>query len=140
MCDYSIVNTASRPAVVGDKLFTKNFGGGTRGFAGTDDPNVAVCVRPGTELAFTDDILVYARSGNTPHRTAIFRQVNKGQPHMHHDALEFPDGTSCLLTFLTEGQKAPVLQLPATPKTAEEAKEQERLPMTERSQPATIYG
>ena len=32
----------------------------------------------------------------------------------HHDALEFPDGQFVLLTFLQEGQKATVLQLPAS--------------------------
>ena len=55
-------------------------------------------------------------------RTAIFRQINKDKPRMHHDALEFPDGTCVLLTDLREGQEATVLQLPAQPKTlAEEA-------------------
>jgi hypothetical protein len=31
----------------------------------------------------------------------------------HHDALEFPDGCTVLLTLLCEGQEATVLQLPA---------------------------
>ena len=44
----------------------------------------------------------------------------------HHDALEFPDGQVVLLTFLTEGQQATVLQLPAEPKTAVEAEAQRR--------------
>jgi hypothetical protein len=48
------------------------------------------------------------------HRTAIFRQVNKAVPSTHHDALEFPDGTIVLLTFLEVGQQATVLQLPVT--------------------------
>ena len=34
--------------------------------------------------------------------------------HTHHDALEFPDGQVVLLTRLCEGQRATVLQLPAT--------------------------
>jgi hypothetical protein len=46
-------------------------------------------------------------------RTAIFRQVNLGNPHTHHDALEFADGEIVLLTYLMEGQQATVLQLPA---------------------------
>jgi hypothetical protein len=61
------------------------------------------------------------------HRTAIFRQVNKDQPRVHHDALEFPDGQTVLLTDLLEGQAATVLQLPAQPVTAAEAKAQERV-------------
>ena len=55
------------------------------------------------------------------HATAIFRQVNKNEPMMHHDALEFPDGRIVLLTRLSEGQEATVLQLPAQPATAAEA-------------------
>jgi hypothetical protein len=51
-------------------------------------------------------------------------QGNKDQPRTHHDALEFPDGTSVLLTDLLEDQEATVLQLPAQPKTpAEEVAE-----------------
>jgi hypothetical protein len=35
---------------------------------------------------------------------------------VHHDALEFPDGETVLLTRLCEGQHATVLQLPASPR------------------------
>ena len=52
MCDYSLELVRSRPAKVGDKLVTRDFGTGTRGFAAADDPGLAVCVMPGTELAF----------------------------------------------------------------------------------------
>ncbi|MGA7663582.1 MAG: hypothetical protein WBW13_01835, partial [Pseudolabrys sp.] len=61
------------------------------------------------------------------HATAIFRQVNKTEPMMHHDALEFPDGRIVLLTRLTEGQEATVLQLPAQPTTVAEAVAQKRI-------------
>jgi hypothetical protein len=61
------------------------------------------------------------------YQTAIFRQVNKDQPRVHHDALEFPDGQTVLLTELVEGQEATVLQLPAQPKTAAEAEAQQRV-------------
>jgi len=30
MCDYSLLNVRSRPAKVGDKLTTRDFGSGTR--------------------------------------------------------------------------------------------------------------
>jgi hypothetical protein len=46
---------------------------------------------------------------------------------MHHDALEFPDGQTVLLTELVEGQKATVLQLPAQPKTPAEEAAQRRV-------------
>ena len=51
MCDYSLQNVKSRPAKVGDKLTTRNFGTGTIGFAASEDDSVAVCVLPGTELS-----------------------------------------------------------------------------------------
>jgi hypothetical protein len=126
MCDYSLMHVKSRPASVGDKLRTTNFGTGTRGFAGINDPTTAVCVLPGTELAFDSEIRVYGSASNTPHKTAIFRQINREQPHMHHDALELPDGQTLLLTFLCEGQGATVLQLPAKPASEAEARAQER--------------
>jgi hypothetical protein len=133
MCDYSLHNVKSRAAKVGDKLTTRNFGTGTRGFAASEDADMAVCVMPGTELAFSREVACTASgflglgARRMKHRTAIFRQVNKEQPRVHHDALEFPDGQRVLLTDLLEGQQATVLQLPAQPATADEAKEQERV-------------
>ena len=127
MCDYSLMHVKSRPASVGDKLRSSNFGTGTRGFAAPDDPTTAVCVLPGTELAFNGEICVYGASTPSPHKTAIFRQINQAQAHMHHDALELPDGHTLLLTFLCEGQEATVLQLPAKPTTEAEVRAQERL-------------
>jgi hypothetical protein len=125
MCDYSLHNVRSRSAKVGDKLTTHHFNTGTIGFAAPEDADMAVCVLPGTEIAFTAKVsrrprwLFGARTAN--HSTAIFRQVNKDNPHTHHDALEFPDGQIVLLTSLVEGQEAAVLQLPALPATAAEA-------------------
>jgi hypothetical protein len=132
MCDYSLQGVASRPAAVGDKLTTRNFGTGTRGFAAHEDRNVAVCLLPGTEIAFGEEVAVesprfFGQSIKVmKHRTAIFRQVDRETPHVHHDALEFPDGQVVLLTALREGQEASVLQLPARPTTVREAEEQRR--------------
>ena len=132
MCDYSLHNVASRPAKVGDKLTTRDFGTGTRGFAAAEDAQVAVCVLPGTELAFAKPV-GYGPGGllgwgwkRLDHRTAIFRQINKERVSAHHDALEFPDGQFVLLTSLWEGQEAVVLQLPAQPMTASETESQKR--------------
>ena len=116
MCDYSLHNVKTRPAKVGDKLTTRVFNFSTRGFCAPEDVHVAVCVLPGTELSFTDEVRrarPWPWSKYIPHKTAIFRQVNLDCPHAHHDALEFPDGEVVLLTFLMEGQQATVLQLPA---------------------------
>ena len=107
MCDYSLHNVKSRPAKIGDKLTTHFFQSGTRGFCAPEDASVAVCVLPGTELSFMDDVrrqpLWFWNRRTIKHRTAIFRQINKEAPFSHHDALEFPDGTVMLLTFLQEG-------------------------------------
>ena len=90
---------------------------------------MAVCVLPGTELAFEKPVtyqtaLFFASTGDT---VAIFRQINKGALHVNHDALEFPDGNIVLLTRLYEGQNATVLTLPTRPKTAAEAETQQRV-------------
>jgi len=119
MCDYSLHHVKSRPAQVGDQLTTRHFGFGTRGFAASEDRNVAVCVRPGTELSFATEVTCLPRmplwgTRTINHKTAIFRQINQGWETAHHDALEFPDGQIVLLTLLAEGQRATVLQLPAT--------------------------
>ena len=125
MCDYSLHSVATRPAKVGDKLVTTQFANClTRGFSAIGEPNVAVCLLAGTEVAFESEIEFEGgygifrnwkrerRAGGT---VARFRQVDIGKPHVHHDALEFSDGKLVLLTRLTEGQQATVLQLPATP-------------------------
>jgi hypothetical protein len=56
MCDYSLHNVASRPAKVGDRLVTTKFDFLTRGFAAIGEPNVAVCLLPGTEVAFESEV------------------------------------------------------------------------------------
>jgi hypothetical protein len=133
MCDFSLKSVRSRPAKVGDKLVTRDFGTGTRGFAAANDLGLAVCLLPGTELAFSGEVaclptgLLGWRTKSINHRMAIFRQVNKDKAAAHHDALEFPDGCIVLLTRLRPGQAAAVLQLPAQPKTEAEAREQERV-------------
>jgi hypothetical protein len=132
MCDYSLHSVKSRPAKVGDKLTTRDFGTGTRGFAASEDRSIAVCVLPGTELSFASEVkclgtgLFGWRDKIINYNTAIFRQINKEKIWAHHDALEFPDGRIVLLTFLLEGQEATVLQLPAEPKTVSEAEAQQR--------------
>ena len=133
MCDYSLHSVKSRPAKIGDKLTTRNFNTGTRGFAAPEDASTAVCVLPGTELAFAKEVRCGPsrwfglKASTVNHTTAIFRQLNKDNPRTHHDALEFPDGQMVLLTDVFEGQEATVLQLPAQPATAAEAKAQERV-------------
>ena len=134
MCDFSLQSVRSRPAKVGDKLVTHDFGTGTRGFAAVNDSELAVCLMPGTELAFTEEVAIlphgllgWRKRTTGGHRTAIFRQLNKDKLTAHHDALEFPDGRTELLTLLCEGQMATVLQLPAQPTSAAEEEAQARV-------------
>ncbi len=128
MCDYSILNVNTRDAEVGDKLIVTHFTSGTRGFAREEDGNrIATCLLPGTEIAFKDKSVWTLQSVALPFNTAIFRQKNKEVPTVHHDYLEFPDGRSAALAYLTEGQEATVLQLPAKPKNKAEEEEQRRV-------------
>ena len=118
MCDYSLHAIATRPAEVAETLVSTKFQSTTtRGFASPDNPQVAVCLRPGTEIAFekevqTDGVLFRRNIGD---RLARFRQIGLNRPAQHHDALEFSNGTIVLLTDLTPGQRTTVLQLPASP-------------------------
>jgi hypothetical protein len=129
MCDYSLHHVASRPAKVSDKLVTTELArSGARGFAAVGElgaklvihdgpPQVAVCLLPGTELAFDDDVR-YDRAfslfgkARVNYRVARFRQTDLDDPHVQHDALEFPNGEVLKVTRLVPGQTATVLQLP----------------------------
>jgi hypothetical protein len=96
MCDYSLEHVKSRPAKVGDKLTTRDFGRVTRGFAASEDKNVAVCVLPGTELSFASKVkcvfsTFVCSERVINHKTAIFRRINQEHQWTNHDALEFPD-------------------------------------------------
>ena len=126
MCDYSLQHVASTPAKVGDRLVTTEFRhSATRGFTAIGAPDVAVCLRPGSELAFDGETVFADPYGLSPRRVKImagvarFRQVNLEQPYAHHDALEFPDGRLVMLTDLAPGQTATVLQLPASSQPGE---------------------
>ena len=116
MCDYSL-HVATRPAEVGETLITTTFRGTpTRGFASESDPTIAVCILPGTELAFDRDVKYdsgWVWTKTVRSRVGKFGGVHLDVPHRHHDTIDFPDGTSVLLTYLKEGQRATVLQLPA---------------------------
>ena len=120
MCDYSLENVASRPAAVADRLIVTTFKNTiTRGFAGIGELDTAVCLRPGTELAFDSDIRYGHRITRWPVRAATrvarFRQIDTDNPYTHHDALEFADGTIVPVARLIAGQWATVLQLPKEP-------------------------
>jgi hypothetical protein len=138
MCDYSLHSVASRPARVSDKLVTKKLARSTtRAFAAVGEygaklvihdgpPEVAVCLLPGTELAFDENVR-YDRAfrllgkGHLKHKVARFRQIDIDDPHVQHDALEFPDGKVLKVARLATGQTATVLQLPVATQHPEPA-------------------
>ena len=134
MCDYSLHHVANRPARVGDKLVTTSFReSSTHGFAAIGEPNVAVCLAPGTEIAFDTEVECDRTFGFLPKRkiqgkVARFRQLETEHIYAHRDALEFPDGEVVILTTLSEGQHATVLQLPASRVTSK-AEEPTRAPV-----------
>ncbi|MGJ4931456.1 hypothetical protein ACQR1I_30515 [Bradyrhizobium sp. HKCCYLS2038] len=123
MCDYSLHAVASRPAKVGETLISTTFRGtATRGFASESEPTVAVCMLPGTELAFAEDVRYDSRwlwTRTIRERVAKFNSIEKHIPDRHHDAVEFADGRHVLVTQLCEGQRVTVLQLPVTKQPTE---------------------
>ncbi len=101
MCDYSLDLVASRPAKVGDELVTTKFQNSmTRGFAAIGEPNVAVCLLPGTEVAFQKEVK-YERfftlfpDVKLGKKVARFRQINTGKPSVHHDGCRSLSNESC---------------------------------------------
>lgn len=135
MCDYSLENVASRAASKGEKLISTRFPNAmTKGFAGVGEPGVAVCLRPGTELAF-DETVEFEKSclqtARTNVKVATFRQIDLQNRHTHHDALEFADGQIVRLASLIPGQLATVLQMPHEETAAPAARETEREALAE---------
>jgi hypothetical protein len=87
MCDYSLHAVASRPALVGDQLVSTRFcNTQTRGFAAPQEPNVAVCLLPGTEIAFQIDVeserpSVSCVTANSGRRSRVFaRSISVVRP------------------------------------------------------------
>ncbi|HEX4112883.1 MAG TPA: hypothetical protein VH020_10135 [Stellaceae bacterium] len=119
MCDYSLRVVASRPAKSGDRLVLSKFNNTiTRGFSAVGDGNTAVCLLPGTQFAFEEDVAYERRFfllgvARKNMRVATFVKTAEHIDATHHDALEFPNGKIVLLMRLCEGQVATVLQLPA---------------------------
>ncbi len=136
MCDYSLHAVTSRPAEVGEELVTTTFRGtSTRGFASEKEPGVAVCLLPGTELAFTEDVRydnrwIWTRTINS--RVGKFGKIDPLVPERHHDAVEFADGSYVLVTQLVEGQRVTVLQLPVTRPIAAPASTEQSTPTVRR--------
>ena len=101
------------------------------GFASESDPTTAVCMLPGTELAFVDNVRYDNRwiwPKTLDFRVGKFGQVDPHIPDRHHDAVEFHDGSYVLVTQLCEGQRVTVLQLPVREGQQEAKKTDSELP------------
>ena len=73
MCDYSLHHVATRPAKIEDELVVTKFSKSiTRGFAAVGEPNVAVCLLPGTEIAFDQN----------PQRLRNYSTTSQPRPHL----------------------------------------------------------
>ena len=122
MCDYSLHAIRSRAAKVGDDLITTEFPNTcTRGFSAVGEPDIAVCLLPGTEVAFKQEaernhpfsrLLPTFQFGKLGATVARFRNLGTRRRDTHRDALEFSNGKVVLVTNLRPGQRAAVLQLP----------------------------
>jgi hypothetical protein len=103
---------------VGEKLVTTRFPNSTtRGLSAVGEPTVAVCLLPGTEVAFEKDVeysrpFGYFPDGRLKEKVARFRQIDNDKSDVHHDALDFPNEQIVLIARLCEGQRLVVLQLP----------------------------
>jgi hypothetical protein len=85
-------------------------------------PEMAVCLLPGTELAFDENVqyerpinflgLKFSGKARLDHKVASFRKVDEDNLYVQHDALEFPNGQVLKIAQLVAGQTATVLQLP----------------------------
>ena len=98
MCDYSLHAVATRPAQVGETLITTTFRGtSTRGFASESEPAVAVCMLPGTELAFAENVKydnrwIWTKTvnfglGNSARSTRMFRIVTMMRSNFQMEAM-----------------------------------------------------
>ena len=123
MCDYSLQHVASRPAKIEDKLVVTEFDNSiTRGFAAVGKPHVAVCLLPGTEIAFEANVECKPSFGigilpnkKIEQRLARFRQIDIDNPVMHHDALGWASDPAHPSVRRSTSNRTAVARRPAYP-------------------------
>lgn len=122
MCGYSLEQEVSRDACSGDHLVATTLGGhGTVAFVTLDEPNLPVCLLPGTTVVVTDvpeSLRAEYRISNGDRATFIERTEGP-----YRDALAFDchvPGKSVLLQDLAEGFCLDVVIVPATKAIEEE--------------------
>ena len=67
---------------------------------------------PSTRMSDTTAPSGFSGKARVNHKVASFRKIDMDNPHVQHDALEFPNGQVLKITQLVGGQTATVLQLP----------------------------
>ena len=113
MCDYSLSHVASRPARVGDILISTRFCNSiTRGFAAEGEPEVAVCLLPGTEVAFEKEVRYehgwsMFRTLRLAQKMARFRQIDLDKPTPITMLWNFPTDKSCSSTICARTSARP---------------------------------
>jgi hypothetical protein len=117
MCDYSMHAIKNRKAVVGDKVKTSDFARtSSPGLESITEPNLAICLIPGTGVEFDEpvqhrDVSVNGIGVTLPFK--IGRYVRKpGHEAEFHDAFQFPDGTVVLMAYLVTNQTGTVTYVP----------------------------
>src|SRR5258708_30342642 len=109
------MHAKSRPAAVSDKLTIRSFGMGTKGFMDSNtlaservcSDDVAVCLLPGTENAFSQPIEHAVANWSSDYQNtgcseARFRQINTDNAMTHHPPTELPDSQQIMFTCLKE--------------------------------------
>ena len=119
MCGYSLENKLARPALQGENLMTCQFSGSTTsGFCDAINPEMAVCISAGTEIAFLAPIRftgfwrIGLHSQHYGAKLARFREVTLDRGGRHRDALELENGGIILLNELEARQTVTILQIP----------------------------
>jgi integrase len=84
MCDHSLKNVRSRSAKVDDKLITRHFGTGTRGFAAAEDAVVAVCIREQIEFR-TASLHVRRAKQGTPQQHPLLGDELRALRRLQHE-------------------------------------------------------
>jgi hypothetical protein len=129
MCNYSVYAEATRDAVQGDNLIVRD-----GGLFDTANVNVAVCLKPGTEIGFDEPIKHCGSYRYSNHEWDVPDDFNESVAILgesgNFDVLEFADGSRMLLSNLIAGQKVKVLQLPVSEQSGrtESAQVSEREP------------
>jgi hypothetical protein len=121
MCDYSLEMYRSRPAQLGEKYETHQFGSLSIGFIAPGDPSTAVCMAYDTKLRLEGiPERVQRAKAISANEDVTFTRLENGP---HHDGVRFANGAEVTLQELGPTVKGylynTLLSSAWTPETAE---------------------